>query len=51
MYGSLPEEKIQEETADMKRNALLNYNRLPMEKAYNVRELGGYAARKGSVTK
>ena len=35
----------------MKRNALLNYNRLPMEKAYNVRELGGYAARKGSVTK
>ena len=35
----------------MKRNAHLNYNRLPMEKAYNVRELGGYAARKGSVTK
>lgn len=35
----------------MKRNALLDYNRLPMEKAYNVRELGGYAARGGSVTK
>ena len=35
----------------MKRNALLDYNRLPMEKAFNVRELGGYAARKGSVTK
>ncbi|MDO5146744.1 MAG: tyrosine-protein phosphatase [Eubacteriales bacterium] len=35
----------------MKRNAHLNYNTLPMENAYNVRELGGYAARKGSVTK
>ena len=35
----------------MKRNAHLNYNRLPMERAYNVRELGGYAAKKGSVTK
>lgn len=35
----------------MKRNALLDYNRLPLEKAFNVRELGGYAARKGSITK
>ena len=35
----------------MKRNPQLNYNRLPMEKAYNVRELGGYAAKRGSVTK
>lgn len=35
----------------MKRNAHLNYNTLPMENAFNVRELGGYAARKGSVTK
>lgn len=35
----------------MKRNARLDYNRLPMQKAYNVRELGGYAARKGSITK
>ncbi|MCI6858906.1 MAG: tyrosine-protein phosphatase [Eubacterium sp.] len=35
----------------MKRNAELNYNRLPLEKAYNVRELGGYATRNGSVTK
>lgn len=35
----------------MKRNPQLNYNTLPMENAYNVRELGGYAARKGSVTK
>ena len=35
----------------MKRNARLDYNRLPMEKAYNVRELGGYAAKGGSVTK
>lgn len=35
----------------MKRNARLNYNRLPLEKAYNVRELGGYATKNGSVTK
>ena len=34
----------------MERNPLYNYNRLPMEKAYNVRELGGYAARKGRIT-
>lgn len=34
----------------MKRNPYLNYTRLPMEKAYNVRELGGYAAKKGSIT-
>lgn len=35
----------------MKRNPQLNYNRLPMEHAYNVRELGGYACKRGSVTK
>ena len=34
----------------MKRNPYLNYTRLPMENAYNVRELGGYATKKGSVT-
>lgn len=44
-------EKRQGRQQKMKRNALLDYNRLPMEKAYNVRELGGYAARGGSVTK
>ncbi len=35
----------------MRRNPRLNYNTLPMENAYNVRDLGGYAARKGSITK
>ena len=35
----------------MKRDPYNDYNRLPMEKAYNVRELGGYAARKGKITK
>ncbi|MCD8018673.1 MAG: tyrosine-protein phosphatase [Clostridiales bacterium] len=35
----------------MERNACFNYNTLPMENAFNVRELGGYAARKGSITK
>ncbi len=35
----------------MKRNPHLNYNRLPMEKAYNIRELGGYATDNGSVTR
>lgn len=30
----------------MKRNPYLNYTRLPMENAYNVRELGGYATKK-----
>ena len=34
----------------MKRKPYLNYTRLPMENAYNVRELGGYATKKGSVT-
>ena len=34
----------------MKRNPNLNYTRLPMEKAYNVRELGGYATKKGLIT-
>ena len=34
----------------MKRNPNLNYACLPMENAYNVRELGGYATKKGSVT-
>lgn len=34
----------------MKRNPNLNYTRLPMENAYNVRELGGYATKKGSIT-
>lgn len=34
----------------MKRNPYLNYTRLPMENAYNVRELGGYATKKGSIT-
>ncbi len=34
----------------MKRDAFNDYNRLPMEKAFNVRELGGYAARKGKIT-
>lgn len=34
----------------MKRNPGFNYNRLPMENAYNVRELGGYATKKGSIT-
>ena len=33
----------------MKRKPYLNYTRLPMENAYNVRELGGYATKKGSV--
>lgn len=33
----------------MKRNPYLNYTRLPMENAYNVRELGGYATKKGSI--
>lgn len=35
----------------MKRNPELNYNRLPMERAYNVRDLGGYATKKGTVTR
>ena len=35
----------------MKRNAGLCYNRLPMEGAYNVRDLGGYATKNGSVTR
>ncbi len=35
----------------MKRHAYLNYNRLPMKDAYNVRDLGGYATDDGSVTK
>lgn len=35
----------------MKRNPLYNYNRLPMENAFNVRDLGGYAAGGGKVTK
>ena len=35
----------------MKTNASYNYNRLPMEGAYNVRELGGYAAANGAVTR
>lgn len=30
----------------MKRNPNLNYACLPMENAYNVRELGGYATKK-----
>ena len=34
----------------MKRNPYLNYTRLPMENAYNVRDLGGYATKKGSIT-
>ena len=34
----------------MKRDPAYDYNRLPMEGAFNVRELGGYAARKGKVT-
>ena len=34
----------------MKRDPYNDYNRLPMEKAFNVRELGGYAARKGKIT-
>ena len=34
----------------MKRKPYLNYTRLPMENAYNVRELGGYATKKGSFT-
>lgn len=33
----------------MKRNPYLNYTRLPMENAYNVRELGGYAIKKGQI--
>ncbi len=35
----------------MKRHGYLNYNRLPMKDAYNVRDLGGYATEEGSVTK
>lgn len=35
----------------MKRNPFYNYNRLPMENAFNVRELGGYAASGGKITK
>ena len=35
----------------MKRNTGLCYNKLPMEGAYNVRDLGGYATKNGSVTR
>ena len=28
----------------------MDYNRLPLENAYNVRDLGGYPARKGTIT-
>lgn len=35
----------------MKRNPRNNYNRLPMENAFNVRELGGYGASGGKITK